>query len=178
LSTAPVIAAFDIATKTGVCWGRPGAKPFLATWDLWKAGKFRPARLSLFWDLLCEFFESERPDVVRYEAPMNLAGMGNAGSSEETILLLRGAIGVFEACAFRAAIKDIGSFTVFEARKHLTDRAKWKSKEGKVAVMRVATMLGVPVADENQGDAFAGWSYCCGLANPRIAHLVTPLFAQ
>jgi hypothetical protein len=28
----------------------------------------------------------------------------------------------------------------------------------------------------NEGDAYAGWSYCCGLANPRIAHLVTPLF--
>lgn len=173
----PVIAAFDLATKTGVCWGRPGAKPFLATWNLWEAGPVRPARLSHLWSMLTEFFEDERPDIVRYEAPMNLAGMGKAGSSEETILLLRGAIGVFEAAAFRAGVKDIGSFTVFEARKHLTNQGRWKSKQGKAEVLRVAKMLGVECANDNEGDAFAGWSYACGLANPRIAHLVTPLFA-
>lgn len=177
MSDKPVIAAFDIASKTGVCWGVPGGKPHLATWDLWKAGE-RPARLSLFWDLLCEFFTDERPDIARYEAPMNLAGMGKAGASEETMLLLRGAIGVFETAAYRAGIKDIDSFTVFKAREHLTGKARWKSKQGKAEVMRVAKMLGVEVANDNEGDAFAGWSYCCGLANPRIAHLNTPLFAQ
>jgi hypothetical protein len=178
MSKPPVIAAFDIATKTGVCWGRPGSKPFVATWNLWEAGPFRPARLSHFWSLACEFFEDERPDIVRYEAPMNLAGMGKVGSSEETMLLLRGAIGVLEAAAFRSGIKDIDSFTVFAAREHLTGKARWKSKQGKSEVMRVAQMLGVNVSNDNEGDAFAGWSYCCGLANPRIAHLVTPLFAR
>ena len=177
MSKGPVIAAFDIASKTGVCWGVPGGKPHLATWDLGKAGE-RPARLSLFWDLLCEFFEDEQPDVARYEAPMNIPGMFKKGASEETMLLLRGAIGVFEAAAYRAGIKDIASFTVFKARKHLTGRAVWKSKDGKDEVMRVAKMLRVKVANDNEGDAFAGWSYCCGLANPRIAHLNTPLFAQ
>lgn len=178
MNDKPIIAAFDLATKTGVCWGKPGDKPFLATWNLWEAGSFRPARLSHLWSLLCEFFEDERPDCVRYEAPMNLAGMGKAGASEEVILLLRGAIGVLEAAAFRAGINDIDSFTVFAARKHLTGQATWKAKQGKAEVMRVAKMLGVECANDNEGDAYAGWSYACGLANPRLAIAVTPLFAR
>jgi len=176
-SSSPLIACFDIASTTGICWGVPGGKPHVASWSLWKAGE-RPARLSQFWDLLNEFFQDERPDIVRYEAPMNLAGMGKAGSSEETILLLRGAVGVFELAAYRAGIKDMGSYTVFQARKHLTGQARWKAKHGKAEVMRVAKMLGVKVEDTDQADAFAGWSFVCGLYNPRIAHLNTPLFGR
>jgi hypothetical protein len=183
MSKPPVIAAFDIATKTGVCWGKPGGKPQLATWDMHLAGTARPARFSLFYDYCNEFFQNETVDQVWYESPMGLGAMHERGASEETVALLRGLAGVLELVAYRAGIKHIESFMVQSARKHLTGIGRFRNsksnpKAGKAAVMKVCEMLKIPVSNDNEGDAFAGWSYCCGLANPRIAHLVTPLFAQ
>jgi hypothetical protein len=181
LSEAPIIVAFDIATKTGVCWGKPAGKPQLATWDMRLAGT-RPARFSLFFDYCNEFFQNETVDQVWYESPMGLGAMHERGASEETVALLRGLCGVLELVAYRTGIKRIEPFAVQSARKHLTGTGTFRNtksnpKAGKAAVMKVCQMLGVPVSDDNQADAFAGWSYACGLANPRIAHLVTPLFA-
>jgi len=183
MSEAPVIAAFDIATKTGVCWGRVGCdKPQLATWDMHLAGEMRRARFSLFFEYCREFFQDEQIDQLWYESPMMLGAMHQVGASEETISLLRGLIAVLELMAYRSGIAHVEAFTVQAARKHLTGTGTFKNtrsnpKAGKAAVMRVCEMLRIPATNDNEADAFAGWSYACGLANPRIAHLVTPLFA-
>jgi hypothetical protein len=166
-----VIASFDIATQTGVCFGPVGGKPKLMTWDLHEGGTSRPQRLYYLSQRLVQFFSENSIDVLRYEAAMSIAVANRVGSSEATQMLLRGAIGIVEAEAARARIPDIGSFTVHAARRHL-------GAVGKPEVMRICRMLGVKVANDNESDAFAGWSYACGLANPRLAIAVTPLFAQ
>jgi len=178
-----VIAAFDVATSVGVCYGIPGSKPTLVTWDLRTAGTFRPRRLLYFAKLLDQLFTNHKIDVVRFEAPLPLSAMNKIGTSEDVMLMLRGAIGVLEMSAAKAEVPDIGSFNVQDARKHLTGRrtfpkdAKGKST-AKTEVMRVARMLGVDPQDDNAADAFAGWELCCALTNPRIAHLRTPLFSH
>lgn len=183
----PVIAAFDIATSTGVCWGRVGTKhPDLATWNMREAGPLRPPRLLWFFNLCAEFFDENQIDQLWYEAPMGIAVMNKIGASEETVALLRGFVAVLELCALRFGRLDpnqIHSFTVQDAREHLTGkrthgRSKSGRSYGKDEVLKVAKMLGIQCKNDNEGDAFAGWSYACGLANPRIAHLVTPLFAR
>src|SRR5262245_31989036 len=108
--------------------------------------------------------------------------MNKIGASDDVVAMLRGLIGVLEVCCVRAGIRKIESFTVQQARHHLTGerrhgRTKSGKSLGKQEVMRVARMLGVEVTNDNEGDAFAGWSYACGLANPRLAIAVTPLFA-
>jgi hypothetical protein len=179
-----VIASFDVATSTGICWGEVGAKrPDTATWNMREAGPWRPARLLMFYQRLEDFFADERIDLVRYEAPLPIAVANKIGASDDTIALLRGMIGVLELCAARAGIRDIDTFAVQDAREHLTGKRRHGRttsgrSEGKAEVMRVAKMLGVDVQNDNEGDAFAGWSYACGLASPRTAHLVTPLFAR
>ena len=114
---------------------------------------------------------------------MRLAAMGFVGTSEETMLLLRGAIGVVEACAARAGIEDIALFNVQDARKHFVGqrtfpKGKNGKSEAKTMVLNMCHTLGIKVQNDNESDAVAGWSYSCALANPRIAHLVTPLFAS
>ena len=184
-STKPLVAVFDIATSTGVClgWVGGGYPDYVATWDLRTAGKSRPRRLLYISKLCADFFAKHQPDVVRYEAPMRLAAMGKMGTSEEVMLLLRGAIGVLECEAARAEIPDIGSFNVQDARHHFVGARTFKrgtnGRSGaKDAVMRQCEILVIKVKNDNEGDAVAGWSYTCGLLNPRIAHLVTPLFMQ
>jgi hypothetical protein len=187
MTEAPVIAAFDVATRTGVCFGRVGCKrPTLATWDMRSAGPGRPARLDWFFTQLHHFFldqgRDQPVDQIWYEAPLNIGVMNKIGANDETVSLLRGAIGVLEVAAVRAGIEHIHPFSVQAARQHLTGQRTFSKTGGKSdakkRVMQTARMLGIEVADDNQADAFAGWSYACGLANPRLAHLVTPLFAR
>jgi hypothetical protein len=179
----PVIAAFDIATSTGVCFGPVGGKPRLFTIDMREGGPTRPARLAWFFYQLDVFFHENCIDQVRYEKPMNVTVASKLGVNDDTITLLHGAVAILEVCSVRADIMDINNFSVQDARHHLTgQRAHGRTKSGrnlgKEAVMRVCRMLKVDAKNEHEGDAYAGWSYACGLANPRIAHLVTPLFAE
>ena len=147
------------------------------------AGKSRPRRLLYLSKLCAAFFTKHKPDVVRFEAPMPLAVMSKIGASEETLLLLRGAIGVLECEAARAEILDIGSFNVQDARKHFVGQRTFKrgasgKSLAKDMVLIQCDTLGIKVEGDDQADAVCGWSYTCGLLNPRIAHLVTPLFQQ
>lgn len=178
----PFVAAFDVATRCGVCLGRVGGKPVTETWDMREGGPSRSRRLLWFSDRCDAFFREHSIDCLRYEAPLEIAVASRIGASEETLLLLRGAIGVLECCGARANIKDIQAFDVKDAREHLVGRRTFpKDSRGrstaKGEVMRMAKVLGVVCQDENASDAFAGWSHACALLNPRIAHLVTPLFA-
>jgi hypothetical protein len=147
-----------------------------------EVGPSRARRLLYFSDLCDAFFSRHAIDVLRYEAPMPIAVASKIGASEETMLLLRGMVGVLECCGARAGIFDINSFSVQDARKHLTGQrtfpknAKGKSA-AKAAVMIMARTLGADCKNDNESDAYAGWSYTCALLNPRLAHLVTPLFA-
>jgi len=178
----PLVVAFDIATSTGVCLGRVGDRtPRVTTWDLRAVGPSRARRLLYFSDLCDEFFSRHKIDVLRYEAPMHIAVASTIGTSEETMLLLRGMIGVLECCGARASIFDINSFVVQDARGHLLGRRTFPKSKGKstakAAVMKMAKALGVDCKNDNESDAFCGWSYTCALLNPRLAHLVTPLFS-
>jgi hypothetical protein len=177
MSHAPVIAAFDLATSTGVCWGPVGGKPNLFTIDCREGGPGRPSRLVYLFDQLEDFFRHHHIDVVRYEEPMAVAVANKIGVTTDTITLLHGVVAILELCAVRARVFDINKFSVQDARHHLTGARRHGGK-GKQAVLQVCKTLGVEVSNDNEGDAFAGWSYACGLANPRIAHLVTPLFAR
>jgi hypothetical protein len=154
----------------------------VTTWDLRAAGKSRPRRLAYLANLCDELFHQNDIDIVRIEAPLPLRAMMNVGTSEEVMLLLRGAIGVVEARASHADITDIELFQVQAARKHFLGQARFaKNKEtgrsaAKDHVLIMCDTLGIKVHNDNEADAVAGWSYCCALANPRIAHLSTPLF--
>jgi len=170
------VAAFDLATSTGVCWGTVGAKPQVMTLDMRAGGPGRAARLAWFFETLTDFFAANKIDIVRYEEPMAIAVANRVGASDDTITMLRGAVAILEICAVRAKIFDTQSFTVHQARRHVLGPRPPKG-EGKAMVMKMARTLGVDVEDDNQSDAWALWTLACGHANPRIAHLVTPLFA-
>jgi hypothetical protein len=182
MNESPIIASFDIATKTGLCWGRPGSKPQLASWNMRLAGT-RPARFNLFYEYCIQFFAEEDIDQCWYEMPMGLGSMHKVGASEETIALLRGLVGVLELAAYRSDVRHIEAYTVTAARKHFTGKGTFRNsrsnpRAGKAAVMEVCRMLGVKFEDDDQADAYCGWSFACSLNNPRLAIEVTPLFLQ
>jgi crossover junction endodeoxyribonuclease RuvC len=175
------IAVFDVATSVGLCVGKPGAKqPFVATWDLRAAGTARPRRLLYFSNLCDKLFAENSIDEVWYEKPMAINVASRVGATEETMLLLRGAIGVLEVCAERAEIK-IDSFGVQDARHHFVGQRTFpKGKNGKSAAKDMVLIkcdeIGIKVTNDNEADSVAGWSYVCALKNPKLAVLTTPLY--
>ena len=178
-----IIAAFDVATVTGVCDGAVGGsgKPRVFSWDLRDAGDGRPQRLLLFARLLRKYFTQEPVDKIVYEAPLSLAAMADIGTSEEVMLFLRGAIGVLEmTCAERA--KPVASVAVQDAREsvlgwRVNRGGKKKKNATKQRVFDEVTRLhGIAVESDNEADAYVTWAYACARENPRLALAFTPLF--
>ena len=177
---AAFIAAFDLATATGVCDGEVGRSPRVWTWYLDDAGKGRAHKLCYLRRMLDKYFADAGPAAVYYEQPINIRAMMSIGATDETIALLRGTVGVLESCAVHAGIQTVEPVPVQNAREALTGQRTFSRKKGKStakdAIIKTATMLGVTVNTEQEADAFAVWNYACAMHNPRIAHLVTPLF--
>lgn len=173
---APCIAAFDIATVTGVCYGRVGSKPQLETWDLKEGGGTRARRLLYLHCLLRDLFNDNKEiSIVRYERPMPIIAAVKVGATEQVVQALRGAVGIVEMTAAQMNIVNIGDFYVHEARMHLIGHKPPKG-EGKTEVFKMCRMLGVNVRTDHEADAYAGWSLACALTQPGAAHLTTPLF--
>jgi hypothetical protein len=187
MTAQPFIAAFDVATATGVCDGACGDTPRVFTWYLDDAGKERARKLCYFRRLLDRYFaENHAIEAVYYEAPLNSAVMMQIGSSDDVIALLRGSIGVLEASAVHAGIQCVEPLNLQSARQALTGQRTFaRVKKGsrmvstaKDVITATAKSMGVTVATDHEADAYAVWFYACALHNPRIAHVSQPLFAR
>jgi Holliday junction resolvasome RuvABC endonuclease subunit len=172
-----MIAAFDLATNTGVCAGIPGAAPLLWTWHLddGDVPRSRALRLGYLLRLCTRFFKETHVDAVYYEAPLNIGILMKIGASEETVSLLRGAVGILEGCAADAGIRTIEGVSIRSARASLLGHGEGKAD--KKAVMARVRVMGHDVKNDNESDAFAVYWHACGRHNPRTAHLSSPLFA-
>jgi hypothetical protein len=176
-----IIAAFDVATSTGVCVGELGGKPSFLTWNLRAGGASRPMRLLYFMRSLRDFFDVWPEASVVYEAPQTMATMNRIGTADSTIAFLRGAIGVLEAtCAERG--RPVEAIPVQDARGSIlgwrtNPRPKGKKKsDTKARVFREVQYHGVYPKTEDEADAAVLWLYACARLNPRIALQMTPLF--
>lgn len=168
-----MIAAFDLASVTGVCFGE--TTPTVATWKL--IGEQRPAKLRHLHDLTTLLFKQIRPTLVVYEAPLPLVVMARVGARDETIALLRGAIGVLELlCAVNEL--PVQALSVQDARESVlgwrTHRGAGKTKDK--VIRHVTAFYGITPQNDNEADAFVLWRYAQNLANPRLAAASTPLF--
>lgn len=199
-----IIAAFDIATATGVCDGPVGGRPRHWSWYLRDAGEGRPERLYLFSRFLAKYFEQQPCDAVVYEAPMPVGVIGQNRKdkdgearimvSEANVALARGLIGVLEMNCAKFE-KPVVSVPVQEARSSVlgwrTNRKNappvvkrdgtLRDPTTKERVMEGVALLGMKHADgaplnDNEADAAVLWMFACNKQNPRLAIAVTPLF--
>jgi hypothetical protein len=181
-----IIAAFDLATATGVCDGPVGGKPRLFSWYLADGGDTRPARLHSLHGFLDRYFAKCECDAVVYEAPMPIGMLVHKPSakkgpimSEANVAFARGAIGVLEERCF-AHGKQCESASVQDARSSVLG---WRTNRGetdeatKARVVREVTKIHrVPAESDNEADSWVIWQYACNLQNPRLAVMQTPLF--
>lgn len=173
-----LVAAFDLATATGGAHGEVGdSRPLLWSWLLSDAGTERPARLAHLGRFLLAYFAEFKPALVVYEKPLgiaviaNMMGKGIYATSEDTLALLRGSIGVLEAiaCMNGLAPENVRGIDIKDARGHLCGQRTFAKGTAKDATMRAAGALGWAPENDNEADAAALWSLACGQLNPRYA---------
>jgi hypothetical protein len=168
-----MISFLDLATTSGVCWGRPGERPTFDTW-LCASSKGRgqvALNLTMF---VRDHLDTVKPDKVFIEAPMEARGqLRKGGASMGTTIVLQGLILVAEMVCHSRGIPT-ALIERQEILGHFTGRRTYPStrfgKDGaKKATMARCTQLRWSPADYDQADAGAGWFVACAMENPRMA---------
>lgn len=176
-----LVTTFDVATQVGAAHGSVGdPKPRLWTWCLIDGGAERHQRLAYFDRYLQAYFAEYHPDVVAFEKPLGIAAiaaMMNKGkflTSEDTLALLRGALGILEARASAAGVPQIIGIDIKSARGHLVGQRTFpKGQDAKAATMRAAMALGWEPENNDEADAAAIWALVCAQIDPARAAMMT-----
>lgn len=171
-----MILALDLATQCGCCHGGAAGKPRLWTWDLRDGGPVWTDKLGMLARFMAEYLDEYRPNMAVYELPMPLAPMMERGAREETVALLRGAIGVAVAlCSTRGML--VRGVRPGAARKAVLGWSRNTQGNTKARVFEeVKALYRVAPQNHNEADAFVLWRWACNEADPALAAASAPLF--
>lgn len=171
-----MIVALDLATRTGVCVGAPGAAPRAWSVDL-GAGRSEDQRFSNALILTHTLIEAHRPDLIALEA-----AIGGPKASH----FLIGLVAVVRACARNRRV-EVKSCALNAVRKHFlgsvptvrgqSATSKNKAKAAiKAMVMNRCRALGYAADDHDAADAAALWDYATALRSPAHAAMTAGMF--
>ena len=174
------ILAIDLATKTGWCRGRIGELPEFGSINFgWGETKARAASSSD--DVFASAMEwmtellDPLPDILILESMLPPEAMKNK-TSRQVRDRLAGLHGIIRGVARRKGVGEITEAAVGDVRAHFTGMRGMKRDEAKRSVIDRCQGLGWDVANDNEADACALWSYACALIDPVTALSVVPLF--
>jgi len=161
-----IIAALDLATKTGVAVGPLGGQPELWTLDLKSKGeaKFHATRLMQIQGLAHRLISEQGAQFIAIEKPF-VASHNNW----ETTLLTIGLTANVLSWAERKGI-PVDIISAQTVAKHFTGSGKMKRDEKKAAILAECRARGWEPHDDNQADAAALWDLAC--ARLACAHAV------
>jgi hypothetical protein len=113
--------------------------------------------------------------MVVWEAP--LAGFKGGKTTVDVTTILFGLPAVIGAVVYLRGVYDIRKADTRDVRLHFIG-CNPKRARAKPMVIQKCRAMGWPVADDNEADALATWSYMCSLLDHRLAVAPTPLFQQ
>jgi crossover junction endodeoxyribonuclease RuvC len=178
------ILAIDLATKTGWCRGRVGETPEFGTMNF--AAKKKGSKggtdmllsgdsvFAAALDWIGEMLDPV-PDIVIIESMLPPEAMRNK-TSRQVRDRLAGLHGVVRAVARRKGVGEISEASVGDVRAHFISQRNLKRDDAKRGVIDRCQLLGWDVANDNEADACALWSFACALIDPKAALSVVPLF--
>jgi len=129
--------------------------------------------LALQW--MTDMIEQNPPDILMIESMLPPDAMRNQ-TSRQVRDRLAGLHGIVRACAKRGGVGEISEVSVGDVRAHFIGTRGLQRLDAKRAVIERCKALGWNVANDNEGDACAIWSFAVSLIDPQQALRVSPLF--
>lgn len=175
---AQTVLALDVASRTGVAWGRIGATPRFMTVKLTREGESssmdgvaEAAARAIQW--LADFTRVERIDRAVIEAPVPEAALGQATNAWSTALKFA-LVGSFSG-ALKLRSVEVRFANIQAVRKFFIGKGNVRGDLAKPEVMRICQALGWSPANTDEGDAAATWLFECSRVAPRLAQACDPI---
>jgi hypothetical protein len=170
-----VVLALDLASVSGWAVGEPGDKPEHGSIRFAKPGASHEAIFAKAMDWADEIIAMCKPRLIVWEAP--LPGFKSGKTTSDVTTILFGLPAIIGAIAYRQQVFDCRKADTSAVRHHFIG-CNPKRAKAKPMVVRQCFAMGWEVADDNEADALAVWSYMCALIDPRLALAPTPLFGR
>lgn len=174
----PLVLGLDVATTLG--WARGHVDAVAPACGTIRFGTVRTSAPEIF-GLAIRWAEAyiggAKPDILVIEALLPPDAM-HGETSKAVRDRLCGLHGIMLGIAHNSGVGEIVMASVGDVRNHFIGTRSLKRAQAKKAVMAKCQALGWSVADDNQGDAAATWSYACALIDPKLALRGSPLFQR
>ncbi len=154
------VLALDLASVTGWACGEPGGTPDHGSVRFAKAGASHEAVFAGALQWMSAICAERQPGIVVWEAP--LAGFKGGKTTNDVTTVLFGLPAVIGAVAYLRGIYDIRKASTSDVRHHFIGKNP-KRAIAKRLVMKQCEHQGWDVADDNEADALATWSFMCAL---------------
>lgn len=155
------ILALDLARNTGFAFGAASARaPEFGSIRFGSAGASHQALFAAALSWASERLLLWQPDRLVYEAPLQWRGGKSRAGNDE---ILHGLPAILLAVAHLRGVFDIRKAEVKDVRLHFIG-GNPKREVAKRKTIQQCRSIGWAVADDNQADACALWSYASGLA--------------
>ncbi|GAA6162594.1 hypothetical protein NBRC116590_02980 [Pelagimonas sp. KU-00592-HH] len=168
-----VIAGLDIATATGVCFGKPGQTPEFFTRDLGK-GQTHDLRFSNVMRLTHELIDQHDVEFIGIEAPI----INPRRDDKAKITLLHGLVACVRGWAHLRGVEA----RVFEIptidKNFLGAPSRGGRDARKWANHKQCQVRGWSPKTDDEADAGAVWDYACASQSRAYAIHTTPLFSR
>lgn len=165
------ILALDVASKTGVAFGRPGEVPRLQTVDF-RVKDDLPGTYGRAVEWMATRLCDEPPDLVVIERTVPPSGAFGATNHDTTMTTI-GMFGIFAGIVRCKSIRlELAPINTW--KKHFLGTAKLKRAEAKRAAVERCRLLGWDAGDDNQADAAGIWDWAGQTfmgRTPEVLHL-------
>jgi hypothetical protein len=173
------ILALDLATTTGWCRGEVGdAIPHFGTVKFISKGHYGgddAFAAALDWMIEMKREWRKPPDILILESMLPPEAMRNQ-TSRQVRDRLAGLHGVVRGMSSSWGVGEITEVAVGDVRKHFVGTRVLRRIQAKKAVIERCRALGWNVANDNEADACAIWSFAVSIIDPKQALRVSPLF--
>ncbi|QOZ25311.1 hypothetical protein [Bradyrhizobium sp. CCBAU 51753] len=150
------ILALDVASKTGVAFGRPGEVPRLETVDF-RGNDELPNFYGRAVEWMATRLRDDPPDMVVIERAVPPSG-AQGFTNHDTTMITIGMFGIFAGITACKGVRlEFASINTW--RKHFLGTAKLKRAEAKKAAIDRCRLLGWDAEDDNQADAAGIWDW-------------------
>ncbi len=151
------ILALDLASVTGWACGEPGGTPSHGSVRFASLGSSHEAIFAAALKWMSTMCKERQPGLVVWEAPLSTS-FKRGKTTMNTTTLLYGLPAVIGAVAYLHGIYDIRKADTRDVRLHFLGQNPKRAK-AKMLVMQQCRLYGWDVADDNEADALAIWSY-------------------